>query len=388
MRPLRNLARSRLRTVLTITGITVGIWALVVFGSMANKINELIDGGTTYYSTKVVVSDAAGGQLGSAPMSIGTLDAIRKLPETAVAFAEVSGLLDPTQTTGFGVPQSYNGNDPGADQGREVFVLHAAQGRLLDATDAGLDHVVLGSDLARQTKKAPGDSVTIHDVPFAVVGVLEPTLTAPDTSAQMPLAAAQRLYAADLPQVLRDRIPAAELATDIVVFPQDGVTTDALAAAIKAAVPGVVAMTGADFDRNVKSSTAIFSAIIMGVALISLLVGGLSVINTMAMSVAERTREIGIKRAIGGSRVRVVRELVTEAGLIGLIGGLAGLTLGALVILLANDAGKANGTILFDLTPATAITAILFATLLGMAAGVVPSIHAARLDPVAALRYE
>ena len=388
MRPLRNLARSRLRTVLTITGITVGIWALVVFGSMANKINALIDGGTTYYSTKVVVSDASGGQLGTAPMSIGTLDAIRRLPEAAVAFAEVSGLLDPTQTTGFGVPQSYAGSDAGADQGREVFVLHAAQGRLLDATDAGADHVVLGSDLARSLKKAPGDTVTIHGVPFAVVGVLEPTLTAPDTSAQMPLAAAQRLYAADLPQVLRDRIPASQLATDIVVFPNAGVTTEALAAAIRAAVPGVTAMTGADFDRNVKSSTAIFSAIIMGVALISLIVGGLSVINTMAMSVAERTREIGIKRAIGGSRVRVVRELVAEAGLIGLIGGIAGLALGALVIFLANDAGRSNGTILFDLTPATAVTAILFATFLGMAAGVVPSIHAARLDPVAALRYE
>ena len=157
MRPLRNLARSRLRTVLTITGITVGIWALVVFGSMANKINALIDGGTTYYSTKVVVSDASGGQLGTAPMSIGTLDAIRRLPEAAVAFAEVSGLLDPTQTTGFGVPQSYAGSDAGADQGREVFVLHAAQGRLLDATDAGADHGQRTPDRAGDGEPVPCD---------------------------------------------------------------------------------------------------------------------------------------------------------------------------------------------------------------------------------------
>ena len=63
----------------------------------------------------------------------------------------------------------------------------------------------------------------------------------------------------------------------------------------------------------------------------------------MAMSVTERTREIGIKRAIGGSRRRIIRELVAEAGLIGLIGGLIGLALGALVVFLANEAGRSSG---------------------------------------------
>ena len=123
-------------------------------------------------------------------------------------------------------------------------------------------------------------------------------------------------------------------------------------------------------------------------AVISLVVGGLSVINTMAMSVAERTREIGIKRAIGGSRGRIIRALVAEAGLIGLIGGLIGLALGALVVVLANEAGRTSGTVLFDLTPETAIFAVAFSTILGMVAGIIPAWSAARLDPVAALRYE
>jgi len=64
--------------------------------------------------------------------------------------------------------------------------------------------------------------------------------------------------------------------------------------------------------------------------------------------VAERTREIGIKRAIGGSRGRIIRELVAEAGGIGLIGGLIGLALGGVVVVLANEAGRAGGTVLFD----------------------------------------
>ena len=124
------------------------------------------------------------------------------------------------------------------------------------------------------------------------------------------------------------------------------------------------------------------------VAIISLVVGGLSVINTMAMSVAERTREIGIKRAIGGSRGRIIRELVVEAGVIGFIGGLVGLGLGALVVVLGNEIGRDSGTVLFDLTPGTAIFAVAFSTILGILAGVIPAWSAARLDPVEALRYE
>src|SRR4051794_16278357 len=147
-------------------------------------------------------------------------------------------------------------------------------------------------------------------------------------------------------------------------------------------------MTGAEFAETVGATTVIFNAIIIGVAAISLIVGGLSVINTMAMSVAERTREIGIKRAIGGSRRRIVLELVAEAGLIGLVGGILGLVLGAGVVALGNSAGRDSGTVLFSLTAATAISSIVFATVLGMVAGIVPAAHAARLDPVAALRYE
>jgi putative ABC transport system permease protein len=172
------------------------------------------------------------------------------------------------------------------------------------------------------------------------------------------------------------------------VYPADGVDPEVLADRIEAEIPVVAAMTAADFDEQVGSATSILNAVLVGIALISLAVGGLSVINTMAMSVAERTREIGIKRAIGGSRARIVRELVSEAALIGFIGGAVGLVLGAVVVVLANEAGRSSGTVLFELTAGTALAAVLFSTILGAVAGFVPALHAARLDPVTALRYE
>jgi putative ABC transport system permease protein len=147
-------------------------------------------------------------------------------------------------------------------------------------------------------------------------------------------------------------------------------------------------MTGKDFDAMLGTFSAIFSLVLTGVAMLSLLVGGLSTVNTMAMAVAERTREIGIKRAIGASRWRIRREIVIEASAIGLISGLIGLGIGAAMTILFNDLGRASGNVLFDLTIGTAATALIFATVLGGIAGFVPAWHASRLDPVTALRYE
>jgi putative ABC transport system permease protein len=140
-------------------------------------------------------------------------------------------------------------------------------------------------------------------------------------------------------------------------------------------------MTGKDFDEMLGSFSAIFSLVLTGIAMLSLLVGGLSTINTMAMSVAERTREIGIKRAIGASRWRIRREIVLESAAIGLIAGAIGLAIGAVMTTVFNDMGRASGNVLFDLTPYTAATAVAFATGLGALAGFVPAWGASRMDP-------
>ncbi len=391
MRLLRNLVRRKVWTTLTIVGVTVGIWALVVMGSMANKIGALVEGGSTYYEDKIIVSDATNPAFGFGftPMPLGTVDEIRAVPNVAVVVPEVQMLFDPDDSgAGFGLPDFIVGSVAGADEGRETFELKAAQGRLLSAEDEGSDVVVLGADMARKFDKQAGDTIDIRDREFSIVGVLEPTLTAPDTTAVLPLEAAQRLLAENAPLAVRQVFGAGQLASQFVVYPEAGTDIAALASAIEQQIDQVQTITGAEFDEQIGSAVALFNAIILGVALISLVVGGLSVINTMAMSVAERTREIGIKRAIGASRTRIMREIVSEAGIMGLIGGLAGLTLGAVVVVLANEAGRSSGTILFHLTYQTAVQALVFSTVLGMLAGLIPAWNAARLDPVEALRYE
>ena len=385
MRILRELSRRKLRTSLTITGITIGIWALVVFSSLANQINGLVGMGSEYFADKIVVTD--GVAFGSSPMRLDDVEIIAGLDGVGAVQPKVEIPWNPDPAIGFGAPEFLVGTIPGADAGFETFTPELATGRQLTAEDTG-NVVVLGSTLARKYGVVAGGTVDIRGESFEVLGTLQPTLSSPDTNGFIPLSTAQALYLGDLPPLVAESLQADELANQIVVFPEVGADPTTVAAEIEAAVENSATMTGAEFSKTVGATTVIFNAIIIGVAAISLIVGGLSVINTMAMSVAERTREIGIRRAIGGSRRRIVRELVAEAGVIGLLGGLIGLGLGAAVVVLVNEAGRSSGTVLFDLTAQTAAFAVGFSTILGMVAGIIPAWTAARLDPVSALRYE
>jgi len=388
MRLLRDLARRKLRTTLTITGIAIGIMALVVFGSMANKMNALIGGGSKYYADKDTVSigNMYSGNL--QPLSLSDLDRIREVDGVAAASPSIEMMLDDKGGATMGMPEMIGGYVPGGDKGLETFKMEVSSGRQLTAADTG-NVTVLGCDLARKLNASVGGKVTLRGVEFTVIGILAPTLTAPDKEAMMPLAAAQQLFINTLPPMIQSKLIASDIATSIVVYPKAGVDPETLKARLEAALGSTyTVMDGKDFDAMLGSFSAIFSMVLTGIALLSLLVGGLSTINTMAMSVAERTREIGIKRAIGASRWRIRREIVLESAAIGLIAGLIGLAIGAVMTNVFNDLGRSSGNVLFDLTVGTAVTAIVFSTSLGALAGFVPAWHASRLDPVTALRYE
>jgi putative ABC transport system permease protein len=255
-------------------------------------------------------------------------------------------------------------------------------GRFLEADDA--DVTVIGADLAERYDLRVGDTFTMREREFEVIGVLERTLTFPDTIAYVPLRNAQEIYVESVPEAFQERTD--ELATQIEVFPTDLADADVIAASIEEAVEGVRTVTPEQVADQIGQASIVFNLIIVGASVIAVIVGGLSVINTMVMTVSERVREIGIKKAVGAPTGAILREFVIEATLLGAIGGLIGLSAGALLVVVLNAQTAGSGTTVFLLTPMLLLRSFLFATVLGALAGIYPALRAARLDPVTALR--
>jgi putative ABC transport system permease protein len=382
---VRNVFRRKTRAFLTIFGITIGVLALVVMGAMAEKLSLLVDGGIRYYGDKVTVTDAGAGGTFGAPMSLARVREIEKVDGVLRASASLGMLLDKEQSASMGVPPMIIGSDQRAD-GYEKFLLTYASGRGLRATDRGT--VTLGSDMAIKLKADTGDTVTVRGEKFKVIGVADKTLTAPDNTVMMSLADAQRLYVQDLPATIADRVNPADMCTVIAVYPKPGVDPEGLAKTVGLQVEGIKASGPTAFKEQVGGQMKIFNMIIYSIALVSLIIGGMSVVNTMTMSVAERTREIGIRKAIGASHGAIMRQFLAESALIGFVGGLTGLAIGSLIAMGLNQAGAASGNMLFLVTTRLALGSLAFAILLGAAAGLYPAWAAARLNPVRALRFE
>lgn len=385
MRLLRNVFRRKVRSVLTILGVVIGVFALIAMGSMAEKLTVLVDGGAEYLKGKAVVSEGGGMALMDSPMSIDRVKDVESVEGVTVAQAEINMLLEDLEAVNFAPPPMIVGTDLSGVE-HESFGVTLAKGRDLKVEDRG--KIVVGSDLVNKLDASLGKKIKIRGEKFEVIGILEKTLTGPDLSVVIPLADAQELYHETLPDVLKNELQAENLITGITAFVDDDHDPDEVAKTIEKETEGLSAMGPKAFQDQIGGAIGIFSAIITLIGLVALVVGGLSVVNTMSMSIAERTKEIGIRKAIGASSSKIIRQFLAESGVIGIIGGLIGLGLGIAFTSLANAAGNESGTALFLVTPRLAIGAVMFALILGIVGGFFPAWRASRLNPVEALRYE
>jgi putative ABC transport system permease protein len=399
MEIVRNIARHKLRSFLTISGIVIGVLALTTMGALAENFNALLDGGVKYFGSNIQVGPPDGQSASLLPIS--KVDEIKQVPGVAAAFPTYGFQAKPgaAPSFSFGVPDTIVAGDP-AENDWAALKVTFAQGHQLEPGSTG--EVVLGSTISKEFGKKIGDTIDLpvkpHDAKpdfvnhtFRVVGILNVTRTAPDSFAYINIADGQSLLKDSLPIAIRDQIDVTKIAEAIDVYGRPGTSIsqlDAIAGRINAQVPGVKATKPSDIVNAFKSGGAIFTAITTAAALLALIIGGLSVVNTMFMAVAERVREIGLKKAVGATTRNIMGEFLVEATLIGVVGGVVGYGLGALITIIANATTPPGQSTLFLITPALTIFAIGFASVLGAVAGVLPAWRAARLDPVTALRNE
>jgi putative ABC transport system permease protein len=371
---LRSIFRKKLRAALTVFGIAIGIFALVVMGSMSEKLNLLIEGGLKYYESRIIVQESSAlFSFQTNPVSVSKIDEIKTIEGVKSAYPIVTVVKDTdgASAVSFGPPP---------------MIITYASGRAIKKSDN--KKVVLGVDLAKNMDSKVGDTIKLRKKDFEVVGILEKTFTAPDSMAIVNLPDAQEIFYEDIPAAYRQGVKKEDLATSIEVFVKDGFDPEKVVKKINAGVKDVVALSPKEFKKQVADSTAIFNLIILGSALIALIVGSFSIINTMTMSVTERIKEIGIKKAIGASNFRIMREFLLEAAIVGFIGGLVGLGLGYGAVKIINVITEPSGLIIFLTTPRLAIGSVVFATILGAFAGLYPAWFASRLNPIEALRIE
>jgi putative ABC transport system permease protein len=394
---VRNVFRHKLRSSLTVLGILIGVLALTTMGALAEHFNALLDGGVKFYSSSISVG-APDGQAAILPLS--KVDEIKQVQGVQAAFPGYEFAAKPGQVTtvSFGIPDLIIAGDP-AENDWSSIKLTAASGHYLTGT-AG--EVVLGSQIDKEFNKKVGDSIDLPVRPanakpdfvnhsFTVVGILKETLTLPDSVAYINIPDGQMLLKDSLPIAIRDTVDVTTITEGIAVYGAPGASVaelDKVADRINSQVTGVKATKPSDLVNSFKSGGAVFTAITTAAALLALIIGGLSVVNTMFMAVSERVREIGLKKAVGATTFNVMGEFLLEATFIGFLGGVLGYVIGLIITIVANATTPVGQPTLFLVTPTLTVLAISFAIVLGAVAGVLPAWRAARMDPVLALRTE
>ncbi len=370
---LRNMARRKVRSGLTVFGIVIGIFALTVMGSMSEYFNTMLENAIKYSGKEIGISPKEGGLMPTLSESV--LRKVERVDGVKQVIPSAYDTLEKMSTVQMGMPNMVIGVP--AEQSQLSFsMVSLTRGRWLQRGDTY--HAVLGSKLARKKNVDPGGTITWREKDFTVVGIMGETQTSPDNTMLVPLDTMRRVMKSPV------------LIISAGVVPTDPSRIEDLARRINEQVPEVQASSPEQVVREVQSGLVVFNVIMLSGALLAVVVGGLAVINTMIMSVNERTREIGLKKAVGASDWDIVGEYVAEAALIGSIGGTIGLLLGSMTAAFLNQtvSQALGGTDLFTVTPRLIVTSLLFAILLGAGAGLYPAWNAARLDPVNALRSE
>jgi putative ABC transport system permease protein len=387
----RNLSRRKLRTALTIGGITVGVALIIVLLSLAagidvqvrSSIRALGGADITVYNGTITAARQSFFLGSSATLNESQLYEISTLPNVYAVSPEslevvsAEGTLAPV----WGIdPQTFDKVTGG---------LNIVEGRMINDGDANV--AVLGKELLEFLKVSVSDTVVVQGRPphdmnsesLTVVGVYETGQNIVDRG----------LYV--LRSTVLELTESQGTVTSILVKVDDPNNVDSVSAEITALFPGTRVVTPSNIVAQASQLLNTLTLFFATIGVVALVAGSFGVINTMLISVFERTKEIGTMKAIGAQQMTVLKMFVIEAAIIGCLGGIIGLAVGGLSSFLLSElpmrALPTIGRLPARIFPALTFENLSLSFVLGFAtgtlAGLYPAWRAARMKTVEALRH-
>ncbi len=401
---LETLSSNKLRSGLTVLGIVIGVAAVIAMLAVGNGATASITGSINQVGTNLlfVFSGARNDPNIRNPRPVTLSDANALLDQYAAPHIQaVAPVKQGNGTVEFGgetKSTTIAGVTPAYEAVRNVSLMDGEfidDQALLGRASVAVIGVDIADSLFGHRDGLIGETVRLNGQPFRIIGVLAPqggsAFGSADNQIIVPLSTAQaRLLAGgrspeavdvvyiqatdyqsvpaasdEISQILRTRHRTAVGADDFTVFTQESILT------------------------TVQSVTGVLTIFLGGIAAISLLVGGIGIMNIMLVSVTERTREIGLRKALGARKRDILIQFLVESSMLSLIGGIVGILFGWLIAFIVGKIAMATGN---DFTPVVGLDAVALATLfsaaVGLFFGIYPANRAAGLEPVEALRYE
>jgi putative ABC transport system permease protein len=418
---MNNFSHRGLRSWLTILGIVVGVAAVVSILSIGSGMQQVISSqlgglGADIFTVspgfsratgmgfgnrmpETARSETAGIATGSQNLTDRDIQTIKSVLGVQFVDGIVSGRVDATylaQTAAVSV----QGVDPLA--WREMTTSELESGRYLTPGDE--NSVVIGNRIANDMFKQPvliNTQITIGGKSFGVVGILKASgglsgFVGSDNTIIMPISAARTIITdvgTDQFSSIQVKVTNAESVGEVANNTEQKLL---LSRHVTADTKDFTITSAQSMQQTISSVMGTMDLFLAGIAAISLLVGAIGIANTMFMSVMERTRQIGILKALGATNSEIMKLFLLESAMIGFIGGLIGVFLGFIASGVISELGVRmigtgvrgieNGITV--ITPELVFFAIGFSVLIGVVSGLFPARRAAKLQPVEALRYE